>query len=30
MQQGKLTLKNMLTGEQELVSPDELIDRICQ
>ena len=25
MQEGKLTLKNMTTGEQHLVTPDELI-----
>ena len=25
MQQGKFTLKNMTTGEQQLVTPDELI-----
>lgn len=25
MQEGKLTLKNMTTGEQSLVVPDELI-----
>jgi len=28
MAQGKVTLKNMLTGEQSLVSPDELIDNL--
>ena len=27
--QGKLTLKNMETGEQTLVTPDELIETIC-
>ena len=26
--EGKLTLKNMLTGEQSLVTPDELIETI--
>ena len=30
MAEGKLTLKNMLTGEQRLVSPDELIDIVQQ
>ena len=28
MQEGKLTLKNMATGEQTLVTPDELIKTI--
>ena len=28
MAQGKVTLKNMLTGEQSLVSPDELIENL--
>ena len=28
MNEGKLTLKNMTTGEQSLVTPDELIDAI--
>ncbi len=28
MQQGKLTLKNMTTGEQSLVSPEELIEAV--
>ena len=28
MQEGKLTLKNMATGEQTLVTPDELIKAI--
>ena len=27
MQEGKITLKNMSTGEQELVTPEELINR---
>ena len=26
--EGKLTLKNMLTGEQSLVTPEELIETI--
>ena len=28
MQEGKLTLKNMATGEQTLVTPDELIEAV--
>ena len=24
--QGKITLKNMLTGEQQLISPDEMVE----
>ena len=28
--EGKLTLKNMITGEQKLVAPDELINKILQ
>ena len=28
--EGKLTLKNMETGEQSLVLPEELIAAICQ
>ena len=28
MQEGKLTLKNMATGEQTLVTPDELIETV--
>ena len=28
MSQGKLTLKNMETGEQQLLSPDELVNSI--
>ena len=28
MQEGKITLKNMTTGEQELVTPEELINKI--
>ena len=27
MQEGKITLKNMTTGEQELVKPEEIISR---
>jgi histidine--tRNA ligase len=27
MQEGKITLKNMTTGEQELVTPEEIINR---
>ena len=30
MVEGKLTLKNMETGEQTLVTPDELIKVICK
>ncbi|MBQ3877196.1 MAG: histidine--tRNA ligase, partial [Prevotella sp.] len=26
--EGKFTLKNMLTGEQQLLSPDELIETV--
>ena len=28
MAEGKVTLKNMLTGEQKLLTPEELIDAI--
>ena len=28
MAQGKVTLKNMETGEQQLVTPEELIEKI--
>ena len=29
IQEGKITLKNMLTGDQQLVTPDEMINIIC-
>ena len=28
MEQGKITLKNMITGEQQLVTPDEFLQTI--
>ena len=28
IKEGKLTLKNMLTGEQQLLTPDELVAKI--
>ncbi|MBQ9571573.1 MAG: histidine--tRNA ligase [Prevotella sp.] len=30
IQEGKITLKNMLTGDQQLVTPEEMINIICQ
>jgi len=30
IQEGKITLKNMLTGDQQLVTPTEMINIICQ
>ena len=30
IQEGKITLKNMLTGDQQLVTPAEMINIICQ
>ena len=30
MEQGKVTLKDMMTGEQQLVTPDELAELICR
>ena len=30
IQEGKITLKKMLTGDQQLVTPEEMINIICQ
>ena len=30
MKEGKVTLKNMETGEQKLVSPDELVNELIK
>jgi histidyl-tRNA synthetase len=29
IKEGKMTLKNMETGEQQMLTPDELISAIC-